>query len=94
MNREPASPQLRALWYQRTLTTRQAQLEAAWKCGKALTEVKTGLVFGAWLPWLGQVGIAPRTAQRLMYLFRNCRFDQLGRYGSVSEALRKCVSRS
>ena len=43
-------------------------VEAAWQLGGILTEIKSLLHHGAWLPWLEKQGVEPRTAQRFLGL--------------------------
>ena len=45
-------------------------VEEAWQLGKDLLEVKDLLSHGAWLPWLKNVGLGERQAQRCMRLYR------------------------
>jgi hypothetical protein len=45
-----------------------AGVAAARTAGAALIEAKASLAHGAWLPWLREVGIKPRTAQAYMQL--------------------------
>ena len=66
---------------------RQA-VESAWYCGDALILAKAETKHGEWLPALKAVGIASRTAERMMQL-RHDYVDirQLGEFDSVSAAL-------
>ena len=50
-------------------SARRTAIESALEAGKCLTEAKGRLNHGDWLPWIGRVGITPRTAQRWMALF-------------------------
>ena len=65
-------------------------VEEAWHLGGALQDAKDQVSHGQWLPWLQvQIGLEPRTAQRLM-AFRH-RYPELrlvSHFGSVSEGLR------
>ena len=64
-------------------------LEAAWRAGEALSEVKRRLAHGAWLPWLREAGIAERTARRYRTLFEGYpEIGLLGRFGGIHEAVK------
>ena len=55
----------------RTATLQKAFLrtvEEAWHLGKALRTAKEQVRHGQWIPWLNEVGLATRTAQRCMSL--------------------------
>ena len=63
-------------------------LEEGWRTGEALIEVKRSMAHGEFTPWLESIGIAPRTARRLMELYRGFPENgQLGRFDSVDGAL-------
>ena len=63
-------------------------VEAAWRAGAYLAQLKAEKGHGAWLPWLEEHGINKRTAQRFMQLpGQYPEIRQLGAFGSVSEAL-------
>jgi hypothetical protein len=49
-------------------TATKTALDRAREAGKKLIEAKELLGHGKWLPWLKDVGINPRTAQRYMQL--------------------------
>src|SRR5262249_18264759 len=48
--------------------TQKAATDRAREAGTRLIEAKSLLKYGEWLPWLKEVGIAPRSAQRHMEL--------------------------
>ena len=63
--------------------------EEAWKLGGALREAKRQVRHGHWIPWVEEIGLTPRTAQRLMGLHE--RFSEMrhvSHFAGVSEAMR------
>ena len=63
--------------------------EEAWKLGGALREAKSQVRHGHWIPWVEEIRLTARTAQRLMALHE--RFPEMRRvshFDSVSEAMR------
>jgi hypothetical protein len=56
--------------HQAAFTAAQTAAERARDTGTRLIEAKALLQHGAWLPWLRETGVAPRTAQDYMRLAR------------------------
>jgi hypothetical protein len=56
--------------HQQVLEAASSAVTAARTAGSALMEAKDSVPHGSWLPWLREVGIAPRTAQEYMQLAR------------------------
>jgi hypothetical protein len=50
------------------LAAARTSVEKAVEAGKLLIEAKAALPHGQWLPWLRDIGLSPRTAQRYMQL--------------------------
>jgi len=54
--------------HEAAMAAARTSIEKAVEAGKLLIEAKDALPHGGWLPWLRDVGITPRTAQRYMRL--------------------------
>ena len=68
-------------------------VEGAIDAGRILTEAKALLPHGRWEPWLGERGIAPRTARRYMALHaRGLTAQEVTDEGGVSAAARKTAT--
>src|SRR5262249_12074311 len=69
----------------------QTSIEKATEAGKLLIEAKTELPHGQWLPWLNQIGVSVRTAQRYMQLAR-VKYDTVSHLG-IKAALAEVAHR-
>ena len=54
--------------HEAAMATARTSIEKAVEAGRLLIEAKDALPHGGWLPWLRDVGITPRTAQRYVRL--------------------------
>ena len=68
----------------------QRSVEEGWEVGRELVEAKKQIEHGYWIPWIEtQIGLARRTAQRLMDLYtRDPEKRHVTQFASTSEALR------
>jgi hypothetical protein len=69
----------------------QTSIEKATKAGELLIEAKDEVPHGQWLPWLQQVGVPTRTAQRYMQLAR-VKYDTVSHLG-IKAALAEIAHR-
>ena len=71
-------------------TAYRRTVEEAWKLGQALRRAKEQVRHGQWIPWVeGEIGLTPRTAQRLMALHEAYpEMRHVSHLNSVSHALR------
>ena len=65
----------------------------AWEVGRLLTEAKSTLKHGGWLPWLEAQGVNYRTSQRYMLLYEEFTEVQIEGYESVDSALKALPGR-
>ena len=77
-------------------TAYRRTVEEAWKLGHELRQAKEQVRHGQWIPWLeGEIGLTPRTAQRLMALNEAyVEMRHVSHLSSVSDALRALPSGS
>ena len=74
--------------YQAALSLGRRTVREAHRCGHLLIEAKGRTEHGDWLPLLLRVGIAARTATRMMRLARRYKSAEVGRFASVESAER------
>ena len=85
----PMSPEQRARYYHGQYVRYAGDaLQAAWKCGEALAEVRSSLKQGDWLPWLQSAGISKSAGYRFMALFEGHKLPALGSFQSMTAALK------
>ena len=61
----------------------------AWHLGEVLRKAKGQVRHGQWIPWLHEIGLPPRTAQRFMELYdRDPQMRHVAHLGSITGALR------
>ena len=69
-------------------------IEEAWKCGRALAEVRDLVDHGGWRRWLASVSISKSTAHRWIQLSERYELSHIGTFGSVHEALKALPARA